>query len=525
VPLELGSVFGGYLLEEEVGRGGMGVVYRARNVITEREVALKVLTPAFAQDIQFRARFKRESRLAARLDHEHVIPLHHAGEEEGLLYLVMRLIDGTDLHTLIVERGVLAPDLAVEIVAQVAGALDAAHADGLIHRDVKPANVLIEGDGGGRAYLTDFGLVKELSSDSSLTETGAFLGTYHYAAPEQFDSGFGQVSPRTDIYALGCVLYHCLTGTVPYPRDTPGAIIAAHLFQEPPDVRAARPELPAALTAVLGRALSKKPGLRHATASEFVLAVAIAAKARASTPRADAPDRQGGARDEGQDAAPREAEADSAQQPTAERPHPTPDPRMAPATILGRARLAADRPLVSLADAPSPVLVWQANESQRQVLDVVSEDVPVAHIAYRPGAQTAVATTDQGSLLFRRGEFGKTVARDQASGETRITYTVGLLGRGRFRTSDHRSFPWNFVADPRRYEWEVLDGDRAGSRSVVLTKWVLYDRDGNEIARLLQPNHPPPAELEVKLKAVLSPGTKDRDELGLLPIFAGFVLL
>jgi serine/threonine protein kinase len=141
MPVEVGAVFGGYLLEEEVGRGGMGVVFRARNVISEHEAALKVLAPELARDVRFRQRFKRESRLAARLEHAHVIPLYHAGEEDDLLYLVMRYVDGIDLRSLLLERGALAPHRAVELVGQVADALDTAHAAGLIHRDVKPANV------------------------------------------------------------------------------------------------------------------------------------------------------------------------------------------------------------------------------------------------------------------------------------------------------------------------------------------------------------------------------------------------
>jgi DNA-binding beta-propeller fold protein YncE/tRNA A-37 threonylcarbamoyl transferase component Bud32 len=275
MPPEVGALFAGYILEAEIGRGGMGVVYRARNLITEHDVALKVLAPELAGDMRFRERFKRESRLAARLEHANVIPLYHAGEEEGLLYLVMRYIDGIDLRSLLAESGALAPAHAISVVTQLADALDAAHSAGLIHRDVKPANVLIEGRGDGRAYLTDFGLVKELSSESSLTESGVFMGTYHYAAPEQFDSrAFGRASPRTDVYALACVLYHCLTGAVPYPRDTPGAVVAAHMFQDPPDPRAKQPALPPALTDVVSRGLAKAPSDRYATASELAAAAA-----------------------------------------------------------------------------------------------------------------------------------------------------------------------------------------------------------------------------------------------------------
>ena len=214
--LEPGEEFAGYLIEEEVGRGGMGVVYRARQVALDRAVALKLVAPELVKEPGFRERFQRESRIAASIDHPNVIPIYHAGEEDGKLYITMRYVEGTDLREMITQRGKLPFAEAARIVSEVAAALDAAHARGLVHRDVKPANVLI--DGSGRAYLTDFGLTKHAGSASGLTKTGMFVGTLDYIAPEQLQGG--EVDARVDVYALGCVLYQSLTGVVPFPRDT-----------------------------------------------------------------------------------------------------------------------------------------------------------------------------------------------------------------------------------------------------------------------------------------------------------------
>jgi serine/threonine protein kinase len=285
--LAIGSEFAGYRLEGVAGRGGMGVVYRARNLITEQQRALKVIAPQLSADEGFRERFKRESRHVAGLEHPNVIPLHEAREENGLLYLVMRYVEGSDLASVLRQQGRVETRRAIAIVQQVAAALDAAHEQGLVHRDVKPANVLLEPvkDGVEHAYLTDFGLVKNVSSDSSLSVTGVFVGTYQYAAPEQIDpSGGKRVDRRTDVYALGCVLYHVLAGEPPYPRDTVQSLIAAHLFQEPPDVCVKYPELPAQLGRVLQRAMAKEQDQRHFTAGQLARAARQAVEAGHPTP-------------------------------------------------------------------------------------------------------------------------------------------------------------------------------------------------------------------------------------------------
>jgi serine/threonine protein kinase len=237
-----GTLIAGCRIEALAGTGGWAVVYRARHLVLEREVAVKVIAPEHAQDPRFRARFVRESRVAAAIDHPHVIRVYDAGEHEGQLYLTMQLVEGSDLRTELGRYGPLDPARAVAILRQVASALDAAHVHGLVHRDVKPANVLLSGQGDGDyAYLTDFGLTKHLDSRGGLTRTGMFVGMADYVAPEQVMGG--PVDARADVYSLGCVLYHLLSGHVPYPRERAIATVTAHLTQSPPSVAALRADL------------------------------------------------------------------------------------------------------------------------------------------------------------------------------------------------------------------------------------------------------------------------------------------
>jgi Protein kinase domain len=268
-----GSVFAGYRLEEIAGRGGMAVVYRARQLRPDRLVAVKVIAPGFAQDPVFRSRFERESELAASIEHPNVIPVYEVDEVDGLLFIAMRFVEGADLHTLIGDG--LEPAVAVGIVEQVAGALDAAHAHGLVHRDVKPANVLIA-DAGGRphAYLTDFGLTQRTAASKRLTRTGAFMGTIAYAAPEQIRGD--DVDARTDVYALSCVLYESLTREIPYPRDSDVAAIWAHIESEPPSVLERGLELPRRLDDVIRRGMAKNPDERFASAGDLARAALAA---------------------------------------------------------------------------------------------------------------------------------------------------------------------------------------------------------------------------------------------------------
>jgi Protein kinase domain len=261
--IEPGATFAGYRVESLVGRGGMGVVYRAWDLSLERPVALKLIAPELAEDERFRARFLREPRLAASLDHPGVVPIYEAGEWERQLYLAMRFVEGSDLKSVLGREGKLAPERTLVVLAQVADALDAAHRRELVHRDVKPANVLLDED--GHAYLTDFGITKQLGAVS--TDTGRMLGTLDYLAPEQIRGE--DVDGRTDGYALGCVLYECLAGTPPFRRSSEAETLWAHMNDEPP----APPDHPS-LGPVLRRGLAKDREDRYGTCAELVDAAA-----------------------------------------------------------------------------------------------------------------------------------------------------------------------------------------------------------------------------------------------------------
>jgi streptogramin lyase len=254
-----GATFAGYRVESLVGRGGMGVVYRATDLSLERPVALKLIAPELAHDERFRARFLREPRLAAALDHPSVVPIYEAGEHEGQLYLVMRYVEGSDLKTLLERDERLSPESSLSILAQIADALDAAHRRGLVHRDVKPGNVLLDDD--GHAYLTDFGITKQRGGDS--TDTGQLVGTLDYLAPEQIRGE--DVDGRADCYALACVLYECLAGTPPFRRATEAETLWAHVQETP----APLPDHPA-LNPVLDRALAKTREDRPESCAELV---------------------------------------------------------------------------------------------------------------------------------------------------------------------------------------------------------------------------------------------------------------
>jgi serine/threonine-protein kinase len=267
----LGTDLGPFHIESLIGRGGMGVVYLATHTGLERRVALKLLTPDYADDEGFRARFLRESKLAASIDHPNIIPVYDAGEIDGTFYLAMRYVEGVDLESRL-RAGPLAPREAVHLLAQVASALDAAHEAGLVHRDVKPANVLIATrksvDRADHAYLTDFGLTKHRGSQSGLTQAGGFIGTLEYIAPEQIEGR--TVDGRADQYALAAIAVGCLTGEPPFPRESDVATINAHLHDPPPSVHERRPELPGGVDAVISRGLAKRPDDRYPDCKAFV---------------------------------------------------------------------------------------------------------------------------------------------------------------------------------------------------------------------------------------------------------------
>jgi tRNA A-37 threonylcarbamoyl transferase component Bud32/CheY-like chemotaxis protein len=264
----IGAVIAGYRIEERIGRGGMGVVYRAEHLNLRRRAAVKIIAPDLAESDGFRERFTREARIAAALQHSNIVTVYDAGEVDGLLYLAMQYIEGSDLAAMLRTESRLRPYRAVDVCRQIAAALDAAHAMGLIHRDVKPANVLIEGR---TAFLTDFGLTKRLEgTHTQLTRAGDVVGTIHYVAPEQIEGA--PVSARTDVYSLGCLLYHCLTGQVPFTRDTDVAVIYAHLSEPPPKITRVRPELPEGLDGIIAKALDKSPDRRFPTCGDLISA-------------------------------------------------------------------------------------------------------------------------------------------------------------------------------------------------------------------------------------------------------------
>jgi tRNA A-37 threonylcarbamoyl transferase component Bud32 len=283
----IGTELAGYRIEALLGRGGMSTVYLAEDTRLERRVALKILAPELADSQAFRDRFVRESHLAASLEHPNIVPIYEAGESGGVFFIAMRYVRGSDLGALIAREGVLAPARSVAILDRVADALDAAHEEGLIHRDVKPANVLIgEGRGsrGEHVYLTDFGLTKRALSEAGFTKTGQFMGTIDYAAPEVFEGR--QLDARADEYSLGCVLYQCLTGHPPFERQQEAAVMYAHLNEAPPKPSDVRSELPHELDDVVERALAKDPQDRFDSCG----GLASAARSALGTPlQIDAP--------------------------------------------------------------------------------------------------------------------------------------------------------------------------------------------------------------------------------------------
>jgi serine/threonine-protein kinase len=261
-----GKPFGRYRLVELLGRGGMGEVWRAHDTRTDRIVAIKVLPPQFSDDPTFQERFRREAHGAARLDHPNVIPIHDYGEIDGHLYVDMRLIRGRDLQALIAD-GALQPGRAVRIIEQVAKALHAAHKVGLVHRDVKPSNILVDDE--DFAYLIDFGIARA-TDDTRLTGTGNAIGTFQYMAPERM--GGHPDDARADIYALACVLYECLTGQPPFPGTNMGSLVAAHLHTPPPQPSMAKADVPQQLDEVIATGMAKEPDQRYATTVELAVA-------------------------------------------------------------------------------------------------------------------------------------------------------------------------------------------------------------------------------------------------------------
>ncbi|HEY6396475.1 MAG TPA: protein kinase, partial [Solirubrobacteraceae bacterium] len=268
-----GSIFAGCRLEAVAGRGGMGVVFRATQLALERPVALKAIAPEFAMDTQYRERFQRESHLAASIDHPNVIPVYEAGESDGTLYLIMRWVEGTDLRTLLDSSGRMSPGRAIKLLRPVASALAAAHRRGLVHRDVKPANVLItrgEEEDEDHIYLTDFGIARQTGGES-LTRTGLFVGTLDYAAPERISGARGDAP--SDIYSFGCMLFEAVAGHAPFDRPSDVSKMFAHMNDPVPSVRKEVDDVPDQLDSLISKSMAKRPEDRPASASELTVAL------------------------------------------------------------------------------------------------------------------------------------------------------------------------------------------------------------------------------------------------------------
>jgi serine/threonine protein kinase len=271
----VGSQIGPYRLRRLLGKGGMGEVYEAEDTVKDRIIALKLLPEAASHDPVFRKRLQREAHSAGRLQEPHVVPIHDYGEVDGLLYVDMRMIDGTDLRKVLKRFGPMTPARAVAIIRQIASALDAAHESGVMHRDVKPENIILTRD--DFAYLVDFGIANA-ATDEKLTELGTAVGTYAYMAPERFTND--EVTYRADVYALTCVLHECLTGSQPYPGDSVSVIITAHLMQPIPKPSEQRPGIPGAFDKVIAKGMAKKPEERFASAGDLAIAANAALSER-----------------------------------------------------------------------------------------------------------------------------------------------------------------------------------------------------------------------------------------------------
>ncbi|MBE9372983.1 protein kinase [Saccharopolyspora sp. HNM0983] len=283
--------FGPYQVQGLIARGGMGEILRAYDTRHDRVVALKVLAEHLAADREFRERFKTEAHAAARLNDPHVIPIHSYGEIDGRLYLDMRLVEGNDVGSLLAASGPMSPHSAVAIIEQIAQALDAAHAQGVVHRDVKPSNIMVAT--GGFAYLVDFGIAHSARTNTSLTSTGFTVGTLAYMAPERFNDA--PADARSDVYSLACVLYQCVTGTKPFDGDTAASLIHAQLNLMPPAPSHVGPAVPRGLDEVIGRGMSKDPAQRFTAAGEFARAArdALTRQLPAGVPTADSGRRSG----------------------------------------------------------------------------------------------------------------------------------------------------------------------------------------------------------------------------------------
>jgi serine/threonine protein kinase len=477
-----GSELGGFAIESIAGRGGMGVVYRARQRLPDRIVALKVISSEYADDPQFRTRFEREAAIAAQIEHPNVIPVHAVGEADGTLFIAMRFVDGVDLRKILTQEGRLEPSRAAAIVDQVAQALDAAHARGLVHRDVKPANILVSSSGGREhVYLSDFGLARHIVGSHGLTGTGAFIGTIDYVAPEQARGD--HVDARADIYSLGCVLFQSLTGTVPFPADNHLAKLFAHGSQPPPSALDRNPTLPVEFDPVLKRAMAKEPDERQASAGDLGRAAIAAASGTAPT----APERTvaTGA------AAPAQAPPEPAPSPREPAPSPR-EPVAAPQRSPAGARrkwIWVGAGVAALAVAAVVAIVLSGGSgspsvSTQSLTPVQSQDIPA--IAHRRPLQT-VAADAPGGYSYRVMLDTVNAPANTASGTPLPLYMTLLAkrGSGQFVTVQRLRLPsaWKWTNGSTVASF-TLDPQPDGSGQIGLS-WFVKAGDQNDVTHYL----------------------------------------
>ncbi|MGZ4218546.1 MAG: serine/threonine-protein kinase [Solirubrobacteraceae bacterium] len=463
-----GSELGGFAIESIAGRGGMGVVYRARQRLPDRIVALKVISSEYADDPQFRTRFEREATIAAQIEHPNVIPVHAVGEADGTLFIAMRFVDGVDLRKILTREGRLEPGRAAAIVDQVAQALDAAHARGLVHRDVKPANILVSSSGGREhVYLSDFGLARHVVGSHGLTGTGAFIGTIDYVAPEQARGD--RVDARADIYSLGCVLFQALTGTVPFPADNDLAKLFAHGSQPPPSALERYPNLPVEFDAVLKRAMAKEPDDRQASAGDLGRAAIAAASGTSPT-------------------APERTVATGAAAPAQAPPEPAAAPRRSPAGPR-RKWVWVGAGVAALAVAAVLAVVLSGGSgnpavSTLSLTPVQSQDVPA--IAHRRPLQT-VATDAPGGYSYRVTLDTVNAPANSASGTPLPLYMTLLAkrGSGQFVTVQRLKLPaaWKWTNSSTVASF-TLDPQPDGSGQIGLS-WFVKAGDQNDVTHYL----------------------------------------
>ncbi len=416
--LVIGGQLGDYLIDSVIGRGGMSVVYRAKHSRLGMLVALKVLAPELSSDDTFRERFLREAQMAASMDHPNVIPIHDMGLHEDSLYIILRYVSGGDLKTLLSTSGPLGMTRALALLTPVAAALDAAHARGLIHRDVKPANILLQRPEGGadeHIYLTDFGIAKSASFDVGLTKSGVSVGTLGYMAPEQLEGH--AVSAQTDVYGLAATLYECLTGRVPYRRELAEGLHPTADALEP--VSVLRPDLPSTLDAVLRRGLAKDPDARYATCNEFlracwmtlgdpVASVGDAAERApdATRPSTDVPENVEAAPPQPVASIPDPGVADTADQPPGDGGDGEPRPRRRAPRPRRKLVLAAGAALVLVAAAVVAVLLASGSTRAGNASTGTLAQVPTNHVT-GSGNATISLNGDQAVVTVNTKELDR----------------------------------------------------------------------------------------------------------------------